>query len=97
MTPDELVPDSQLDTRPDAPIPIRSDFAAQREADVDDVLRTIIRRPGRMTDALAVELRKCRSEFRSWNLSPPTAEVRARVLKRFASLRLQAGAGREES
>lgn len=89
MVPEDLLPDSQFDTRPDAPAPKRAITSQHALAHEEAATDLLARLPCNYT-RLATRLRQRLSEFRSWQLCPPTSEVRERVLGEWRDLRAQA-------
>jgi len=77
----DLLPDSQADTRPDAPQPmLTSSHAATHVARVERLIERLEGRPGGLAAALVRQLRKLVIDLWSWTRCPPTPEVRERKL-----------------
>ena len=88
MHPESLLADEDdIATNPATPAPLRQvrcAAALEHEQLAERWLERLLdNHPSRTGAALYNRIRKCRDEFRSWQLVEPTAEVRARVLDQF--------------
>jgi len=89
MVADDLLPDSQAETRPDAPAPLAS-HAGTHAARVERLIDRLAGRPGALAPVLIRKLRQLATEFWSWTRCPPTADVRERKLAALDALDAQA-------
>ena len=90
MTAGELVPDSQVDTRPDAPTPLANSHAATHVSRVERLIERLKGRRGALPVAITKQLRKLIVDLWSWTRCPPTEEVRQRKLGLLDALDEQA-------
>lgn len=85
MTPVELMPDCEVETRPDAPAPMRDMHPASREALVVWLMDEVIERmpPTGLRDEYRREGNQLLLTYRSWQHCKPDGDVASRTQKRF--------------
>ncbi len=87
MTPAELVPDSQAETKPDAPVPILVADPNCRAAFVEALLVEVRALPKTtLTDEHESELCSLLSTYRSWQWMKPDPHVVLRTKKRLDAI-----------